>query len=127
MFEQSLALIEDASLNYLHVFPYSSRQGTPAARMPQVNGAIIKERAKRLRSQGEKATRRFLEKLVGGTYSGVIETGARVRLGNFALVELDERPPSEHQKIGSMVDVRIESFDGAKLLGSISSKKGASH
>jgi threonylcarbamoyladenosine tRNA methylthiotransferase MtaB len=52
MFENSLRLVDECGLMFLHVFPFSARQGTPAARMPQVNGAVVKERAARLRAEG---------------------------------------------------------------------------
>ena len=65
MFENSLRLVEECQLAYLHVFPYSPRPGTPAARMPQVNGAVIKARAKRLREAGEAALARHLASMVG--------------------------------------------------------------
>src|SRR6201989_3577306 len=65
MFVRSLDLVEECGLTFLHVFPYSRRPGTPAARMPQVHGGEIKERGKRLRVAGEAALRRRLESEVG--------------------------------------------------------------
>jgi len=65
MFENSLKLVEDCGLTYLHVFPYSARKGTPAAKMPQVPGPVRKERAARLRAAGEAALDRFLDAQVG--------------------------------------------------------------
>jgi threonylcarbamoyladenosine tRNA methylthiotransferase MtaB len=53
MFENSMKLVDDCGLTFLHVFPYSKRPGTPAAKMPQVDGAVIKERARQLREAGE--------------------------------------------------------------------------
>lgn len=82
MFQNSLALVDDAGLTMLHVFPYSIRQGTPAARMPQVNGTIIKERAARLRAKGAEA---FAQCLAG-------QVGKRVNV----LMEKDGRGHSEH-------------------------------
>ena len=61
MFARSLDLVEECGLTFLHVFPYSPRPGTPAARMPQVNGNAIKARAKRLRGTGEAALREEAE------------------------------------------------------------------
>jgi threonylcarbamoyladenosine tRNA methylthiotransferase MtaB len=60
MFEQSVRLVEECGLTFLHVFPFSPRKGTPAARMPQVRGPVVKERAARLRAVGETALRRHL-------------------------------------------------------------------
>ncbi|MEO1015804.1 MAG: tRNA (N(6)-L-threonylcarbamoyladenosine(37)-C(2))-methylthiotransferase MtaB [Pseudomonadota bacterium] len=94
MFRNSLRLIDEAGLNFLHVFPFSPRKGTPAARMPQVDRAVIKERARRLRAKGSAATNRFLASLVGRQFDGVVETGGAARLGNFASVRLLAPPPS---------------------------------
>ena len=65
MFENSVRLVEDCDLTWLHVFPYSPRPGTPAARMPQVNGKIIKERAALLRASGLKQVERHLQAQIG--------------------------------------------------------------
>ena len=67
MFQQSLNLIDECGLTWLHVFPYSTRPGTPAALMPQVPGDIRRKRAARLRQAGEAAATRFLDSLVGAT------------------------------------------------------------
>ena len=67
MFSRSVDLVEECGLTFLHVFPYSKRPGTPAARMPQVAGGAIKERAKRLRATGEAALRKRLEAEIGAT------------------------------------------------------------
>ncbi|MEM1194356.1 MAG: tRNA (N(6)-L-threonylcarbamoyladenosine(37)-C(2))-methylthiotransferase MtaB [Pseudomonadota bacterium] len=88
MFENSVHLIEQAGLNFVHVFPYSAREGTPAARMPQVNGAVIKDRAARLRAAATSAKRRFLESLEGSDQVAIVESGNRARLGCFATVKL---------------------------------------
>jgi len=73
MFENSLKLVEDCGLTYLHVFPYSARKGTPAARMPQLPMALRKARAARLRAAGDRALSRFLDAQVGHTASVLIE------------------------------------------------------
>ena len=67
MFARSLDLVDECGLSFLHVFPYSPRPGTPASRMPQVEGGLIKERASRLRAAGDAALRRRLESEVGAT------------------------------------------------------------
>src|SRR6201994_1666385 len=74
MFARSLDLVGECDLTFLHVFPYSPRPGTPAARMPQVAGRAIKERAKRLRAAGEAAVRRRLEFEIGKTRDVLIES-----------------------------------------------------
>src|ERR1700754_4731805 len=74
MFSRSLDLVEQCGLTFLHVFPYSPRPGTPAARMPQVEGGLIKQRAGRLRAAGDTALRRRLESEIGQTREILIES-----------------------------------------------------
>ena len=95
MFENSRTLIGDAGLSFVHVFPYSARAGTPAARMPQLDGTIIKARAAILRETAQDALHGFLDGLEGQTLDGVVESGARARLGNFAQVKLPEARSGE--------------------------------
>ena len=75
MFARSLDLVDECGLTYLHVFPFSPRPGTPAARMPQVGREIVKERARRLREHGEAALRRHLDAQVGKTQRVLTERG----------------------------------------------------
>jgi threonylcarbamoyladenosine tRNA methylthiotransferase MtaB len=75
MFENSLKLVDDAGLTFLHVFSYSARKGTPAARMPQLNGTIVKERAARLRAKGDAALAARNVALVGTTQTLLMERG----------------------------------------------------
>jgi len=89
MFQQSLDIIDEAGLQYVHAFPFSPREGTPAARMPQLERTVIKARAARLREKGKAATHRFLDSLVGQRHDAIIESGGRARLGNFAAVKLE--------------------------------------
>ncbi len=77
MFSRSLDLVEECGLTFLHVFPYSPRPGTPAARMPQVAGGAIKERAKRLRAAGEAALRKRLASEVGAMRDVLIESATQ--------------------------------------------------
>jgi threonylcarbamoyladenosine tRNA methylthiotransferase MtaB len=88
MFRNSLALVDDCGLTYLHVFPYSARPGTPAARMPQVPGAERRERAARMRRAGEAALTRFLESRVGTCASVLVESGTTGRTEHYAPVAL---------------------------------------
>ena len=74
MFSRSSDLVEECGLTFLHVFPYSKRPGTPAARMPQVSGGEIRERAKRLRATGEAALRKRLESEIGAERDVLIES-----------------------------------------------------
>jgi len=89
MFENSLALVAACDLTWLHVFPYSVRQGTPAARMPQVNGMIIKERAARLRLAGEAKVAQHLSAQIGKTHQVLMENARMGRTAQFAEVYFD--------------------------------------
>ena len=113
MFENSLALVEQCGLAWLHVFPYSARQGTPAAKMPQVNGAIIKERAKRLRGAGDKTRAAFLKSRAHGFDLALVEKGTLARLADFSPVKL----PPHNVPAGALRPVRITGYDNATMLG----------
>ena len=89
MFQNSLRLVDDCDLTFLHVFPYSARPGTPAARMPQVAGNIVKERATRLRAAGEATVRQFLEGEIGRVRDVLVETENLARTPQYAQVKLD--------------------------------------
>jgi threonylcarbamoyladenosine tRNA methylthiotransferase MtaB len=86
MFENTLRLVDEADLTYLHVFPYSARRGTPAARMPQVHPSTIKQRASRLRSKGADQLHKRLRSLIGTVQPLLVEESGRGRTGCFAPV-----------------------------------------
>ncbi|WP_299621670.1 tRNA (N(6)-L-threonylcarbamoyladenosine(37)-C(2))-methylthiotransferase MtaB [Pelagibius sp.] len=114
MFENSLALVEDCGLTYLHVFPYSPRRGTPAAKMPQVPAAERKDRAARLRTAGEAVLDRFLDAQLGRSASVLIEKqDAEGRVAghseSFAPVVLDRGA------IGTVVAARVTGREGQRL------------
>jgi threonylcarbamoyladenosine tRNA methylthiotransferase MtaB len=88
MFARSLDLVDECGLTFLHVFPYSARPGTPAARMPQVAGGEIRERAKRLREKGDAALRMRLAAEVGKTRDVLIESGTQGRTEHFLSVAI---------------------------------------
>ncbi len=88
MFENTQHLVEEAGLTWLHVFPYSPREGTPAARMPQHPRTVIRERAARLREAGESAVARFLDGQVGKQQSVLIEQEESGRSAHYAPVRL---------------------------------------
>jgi threonylcarbamoyladenosine tRNA methylthiotransferase MtaB len=88
MFRNSLALVEECGLTHLHVFPFSPRPGTPAARMPQLDRGVVKERAARLRAKGEASLRRHLEGEVGRARNVLVERGGVGRTEHFTLVEM---------------------------------------
>jgi threonylcarbamoyladenosine tRNA methylthiotransferase MtaB len=111
MYENSLSLIEECGLTHLHVFPFSPRPGTPAARMPQLPRAIVKERAARLRAHGARALRQHLAGEVGATRRVLIEAEAQGRTEQFTQVLL--ATPAEP---GSIVDVKIKGHDGKQLI-----------
>jgi threonylcarbamoyladenosine tRNA methylthiotransferase MtaB len=109
MFARSEDLVGECDLTFLHVFPYSPRPGTPAARMPQVAGGAIKERAKRLRAVGEAALRRRLASEVGTTRQVLIESATQGRTEHFLAVAVSgERP-------GAVMGLAINGHDGARL------------
>ncbi len=109
MFAATLAMVEDCGLTHLHVFPYSPRPGTPAARMPQVAGPLIKARAKALREKGEAALRAHLKAQVGRTISVLTERGGTGRAQDFTPVATPDRPA------GEMFEARVAGHDGARL------------
>ena len=89
MFENSLKLIEDCDLTWLHVFPYSSRNGTPAAKMPAVNGKVIKARAAQLRNAGDAQVRSHLSKQIGKTHHILMENQTMGRTEQFTEVTFE--------------------------------------
>jgi threonylcarbamoyladenosine tRNA methylthiotransferase MtaB len=100
MFTQSLSLIDAVGLTRVHVFPFSPRPGTPAARMPPVDGAIIHERAARLRARGEAAFAAHLAAEQGAVRRLLVENGGVGRTEQFTLTEIAGTP-------GRFVDARI--------------------
>lgn len=88
MFENTLRIVAECGLTYLHVFPYSARPGTPAARMPQVNATVIKARAKQLRELGEASEHAFIQAQVGKTVSVLVESESLGRTEHFVPVDL---------------------------------------
>src|ERR1700680_1130437 len=93
MFARSMDLVEECDLTFLHVFPYSPRPGTPAARMPQVSGGAIKERAKRLRAIGEAALQRRLQSEIGASREILIESTRQGRTEHFLPVAISGEKP----------------------------------
>ena len=85
-FDNTLALVEEADLAFLHVFPFSPRPGTPAARMPRVDPAVVKRRAGRLRAAGDAGFLRHLDRLVGRPVSALVERDGRARAEDFTEV-----------------------------------------
>jgi threonylcarbamoyladenosine tRNA methylthiotransferase MtaB len=114
MFENTLRLVEEAGLSFLHVFPFSPRPGTPAARMPQLNRPVIKDRAARLRAAGEAALQRHLARQLGRTVLGLVERGGVARAEDFTEIVFEGEVP-----VGAIVPLRIVGSQGAKAVGSL--------
>jgi threonylcarbamoyladenosine tRNA methylthiotransferase MtaB len=110
MFARSLDLVEACGLAHLHVFPFSPRPGTPAARMPPVPHEIVKERARRLREAGEASLARCLDREAGLLREILTEHGGLSRTSHFFPVILDEPPPP-----GTISTVTITGHDGRRL------------
>jgi threonylcarbamoyladenosine tRNA methylthiotransferase MtaB len=111
MFSRSLDLVDECGLTHLHVFPFSARPGTPAARMPQISGDVIKERARHLREKGEAALRRHLDGEVGQQRRVLTEAGGIGRTEQFTQVKL-----STPLTRGLMVNLSFVGHDGRQLI-----------
>jgi threonylcarbamoyladenosine tRNA methylthiotransferase MtaB len=111
MFQRSLDLVDECGLTQLHVFPFSPRPGTPAARMPQLDRGLIKERAARLRSSGEAALRAHLERQIGARLLVLTERGGIGRTEQFTAVRL-----AVPAAPGMLLDIAVSGHDGRQLL-----------
>jgi len=112
MFANSLRLVDDCGLAFLHVFPFSRRAGTPASRMPQIAGPAIKQRAARLRQKGQAALAAHLDAQVGREVELLMERGDLGRTPGFAEVEVEPGTPP-----GEFLDIRVTGSGGARLRG----------
>jgi len=110
-FENSIKLVEECGLTWLHIFPYSKRDGTPAARMPQIDGRTIKSRAELLRSLGKKVRSKHLKEQIGRKHKVLMESSVLGRTEQFAEV-LFSSPKQE----GSIVDVTISDASNSQLM-----------
>jgi threonylcarbamoyladenosine tRNA methylthiotransferase MtaB len=111
MFTRSLDLVDECGLTHLHVFPFSPRPGTPAARMLQVARQVIKERAARLREKGAMALTRHLDREIGVRRSVLVETGVMGRTEHFTPVRLKTAGEA-----GVILNLTITGHDGRSLL-----------
>ena len=113
MFENSATLAQDAGISFLHVFPYSPRPGTPASRMPQLDRALVKERAARLRATGEALHNAHLDRMVGTEQIVIVENNGLAHTENFSLVAVPGLVPRNVQRImitghnGKHLDMRV--------------------
>jgi threonylcarbamoyladenosine tRNA methylthiotransferase MtaB len=119
MFGRSLDLVGECGLTHLHVFPFSPRPGTPAARMPPVAREVVRDRARRLRQQGAAALRHHLDGEIGAPRRVLVESRALGRTEQFTPVRLTASSES-----GTLIDVRVMGHDGRHLLGAFSEKVG---
>ena len=110
MFENSERIVEECGLTHLHVFPFSPREGTPAARMPQVRRELVKQRAARLRAAGEAAYRRHLASLAGTRQSILVERHGLGRTEGFTLTAIAAGQP------GEIVEAVVTGHDDARLI-----------
>ncbi len=110
MFRNTMDLVEQCGLTFLHIFPYSEREGTPAAKMPQVEKPIRKERAAALRALKEAQMQKFLQENVGRETEILIEKDGLGRAENFASVKIADCLP-----VGALVKVKITGVDGDHL------------
>lgn len=110
MFANSLKLVDDCGLTFLHVFPYSARKGTPAARMPQVDGRSIRDRAARLRARGDERLRLHLAEQAGREHRVLMENPRLGRTEQFTEVRFATDQPE-----GQIVSARITGHDGTRL------------
>jgi threonylcarbamoyladenosine tRNA methylthiotransferase MtaB len=112
MFARSMDLVDDCGLVFLHVFPFSARPGTPAARMPQVARPIVKDRAARLRQKGAAALSRYLETQVGRDVEVLMERDQVGRTPGFAEMVLASSAPA-----GRLLGARVTGLSGLQLQG----------
>jgi threonylcarbamoyladenosine tRNA methylthiotransferase MtaB len=122
MFARSLELVDDCGLTHLHVFPFSPRPGTPAARMPQLARDVVKERARRLRNKGAEALKRHLDREVGARRSVLVETQEMGRTEHFTPVRLKAA-----EVVGNVLDVHILGHDGRHLMAGMWASLAATH
>jgi threonylcarbamoyladenosine tRNA methylthiotransferase MtaB len=110
MFDNTLKMVAECDLTWLHIFPYSARKGTPAARMPAVNGGVIKERAARLRAAGKAQVQHHLRDQVGRDHHILMENPLMGRTAQFAEVHFETT-----QSEGAIVSARITGQNGTHL------------
>jgi len=111
MFENTRALIDDAGLSYLHIFPFSPRKGTPAARMPQVAKPLVKERAAKLRAKGGEALSARMSKLVGSEQILLVEKSGLGRTACFAQARF-----TREAQPGDLIRVRVTDATSTHLI-----------
>ena len=114
MFQNTLRLVEEAGLSFLHVFPFSPRPGAPAARIPPVPRAEVKARAARLRAAGEAALARHLERQQGKVLKGLVERDGIARAEDFTEIAF-----TGQAEVGRIVPMTVTGTDGGRLLARV--------
>jgi len=120
MFDNTLRLVEEAELAFLHVFPFSPRPGTPAARMPPVKRDVVKVRAARLRAAGEAGLARHLGRQAGRTLSALVERPGVARADDFTEIAFTGEAP-----VGELMAMRVTGHDGRRLLAEVTKEVAA--
>jgi threonylcarbamoyladenosine tRNA methylthiotransferase MtaB len=120
-FENTLKLVEEAGLAFLHVFPYSARPGTPAARMPPVKGPVIKDRARRLREAGQAGLERHLQRQVGRTLLGLVEREGVARAEDFTEIAFDPALGGPAPQ-GQIAAFRVVGHDGTRVIAELAAQ-----
>ena len=115
MFENTVRLVEEAGLSFLHVFPFSPRPGTPAAKIPPVPGQVVKARAARLRAAGDAALIRHLDRQAGRTVDALIEKPGFARAPDFTEIVFEGSAID-----GALAPIRITGHDGKRAIGVLS-------
>ncbi len=115
MFENSLAIVDECAFTHLHVFPFSSRPGTPAARMPSLDRALVKERAARLRQKGDEMIQAHMNGLIGQQVEILVERGNRGHLADFTPAFIDGENTAEIAP-GRFVKAVAKGHNGRALL-----------
>ena len=119
MFENSLSVVSEIGIPWLHVFPFSPREGTPAAKIPPVNGNIVKARAKALREAGAAEKAAHLQTRIGDTDEALFEETGLGRLPDFSMVKVDNPPLDIKGAAGSLARVRITDATHEHLIGQV--------
>ena len=114
MFHNTIKLVEECNISFLHVFPFSPREGTPASRMPQLNREIIKKRAKILRELGNKQVLKYYNKLENTEINLIVESESRGRSDGFARVNLNQNYGN-----GNLIKMLVTGSDSSGLSGNI--------
>lgn len=121
MFQETLSIIKECGLSFLHIFPYSPREGTPAARMPLISPLIIKERALQLREEGNTALKKFLSFWVGKIVTVLVESikDNQILGKTDEFVSVKASSPSPSPSIKSIVSVKIIGYEEKNMIGKI--------